>query len=102
MSIQIVPQPHYSAPAKITEMSPLLCYAMEGNLDNLRSLFADGRHTVDINEKDHKDKYTALMWAAKNGHALAVEFIISKKADLDIKGGWVRNSQSLFLFLLTI
>ena len=96
MSSQIAPEPKNSAPAVKTKMPPLLRYAMEQNLDKLRCLFADGQNTIDINEKDHRDKYTALMWASKNGHALAVEFLISKKADLDITGGWVSTSPAFF------
>lgn len=45
----------------------------------------------------YQEKYTPLMWAAKNGYREIVDLLL-QFADVDIQGGWVRYTPTYFIF----
>lgn len=62
--------------------TPLLLAARTGNVAVAELLV---RHGADVNAREHFKDQSALMWAAAEGHAEMVRFLISKGAALDVR-----------------
>jgi len=61
-------------------------YAKDGNVAGVTNLLSTG---VDVNSPDKHDKYTPLMWAAKNSHNNVMTLLLAQKEILvDKQGGW--------------
>lgn len=62
--------------------------AERGDTAQVRKLIAEG---VDVNEKDSSG-YTALMWAARNGHTEIARALVDARADMNVRdcavNGW--------------
>jgi len=62
--------------------TPLMLAARTGNLAVAKQLV---EHGADVNAREHFRDQSALMWAAAEGHADMVAFLVSKKADLTVR-----------------
>jgi len=62
--------------------TPLLLAARTGVVPMARLLV---QHGADVNRRETYRDQSALMWAAAEGHADMVEFLVSQKAELDVR-----------------
>ena len=62
--------------------TPLLLAARTGVVPMAKLLV---QHGADVNRREKYRDQSALMWAAAEGHAEMVEFLVSQKAELDIR-----------------
>lgn len=74
--------------------TPLMMAARTGSVPVLTQLLAKGAQ-VDVREK--RRSTTALMWAAANANADAVQFLISKGADVSARSGTTAPGRSPYL-----
>lgn len=64
-----------------SDIKMLISYATNGQLDDLKELVEQG---VSVNSKN-EDGVTALMGASLKGHLRVVQYLTSKRADLNVK-----------------
>jgi len=62
--------------------TPLMLAARTGNVAMARLLL---QHGADVNRRETYRNQSALMWAAAENHAEMVEFLVSQKAELDVR-----------------
>jgi ankyrin repeat protein len=62
--------------------TPLMLAARTGNVAMARLLV---EHGADVNRRESYRNQSALMWAAAEGHAEMVEFLVGQKAQLDVR-----------------
>jgi uncharacterized protein len=62
--------------------TPLMLAARTGDLAVAKQLV---EHGADVNAREHFRDQSALMWAAAEGHADMVAFLVSKKAELTVR-----------------
>jgi len=62
--------------------TPLLLAARTGNVPMARLLV---QHGADVNRREAYRDQSALMWAAAENHGEMVEFLVSQKAELDVR-----------------
>jgi len=62
--------------------TPLMLAARTGNVP-VAKLLVD--HGANVNAREHFRDQSALMWAAAEGHADMVAYLVSKKADLSVR-----------------
>jgi ankyrin repeat protein len=73
------------APANVTNgdgQTPLMLAARNGVVPMAKLLV---QHGADVNRREQYRDQSALMWAAAEGHAEMVEFLVSQKAELDVR-----------------
>ena len=62
--------------------TPLMLAARTGNVPMARLLV---QHGAEVNRRESYRQQSALMWAAAENHAEMVEFLVSQKAELDVR-----------------
>ena len=62
--------------------TPLMLAARTGNVALAKLLV---QHGADVNRRERYREQSAVMWAAAEGHAETVEFLVSQKADLTVR-----------------
>ncbi len=62
--------------------TPLMLAARTGNVAVAKQLL---EHGADVNRRERYHDQSALMWAAAEGHADMVAFLVSKRADLTVR-----------------
>jgi uncharacterized protein len=73
------------ADAKVSNedgQTPLMLAARTGNVPMARLLV---QHGAEVNRRETYREQSALMWAAAENHAEMVEFLVSQKAELDVR-----------------
>ena len=80
------------------DKTPFYRFAERGDVGRMKRLLANG---ADINQAEEASKWTALHFAARNGHEHVIRFLVESEADLEAKdrGGntaidvaWENNS----------
>ena len=77
------PPPKSDSPAPAPNKSHIWNAALAGDIDALKQHLANGTPVDSVNPEFGG---TPLMWAATRGHAEAIEFLISRGANVDVPG----------------
>lgn len=87
-------------------LNDLIAAAVQGNSSRIHSLMGswdDEKRKLISNSMDSEETYTPLMWAAREGNAIAVEALCSYECVVkDKKGGWVSPQQTCYNSCLKI
>ncbi len=74
-----------------TELDLLIEAAAAGNAAEIHRMLGFSEYKKVVNDCDEYEKYSPLMWAAKEGHHQVVEALSQyPEVELDKPGGWVR------------